>query len=213
MDFKTLIVPFVANPDWIRQYNDLSHKIACDNGWAGMRRGVDASFVISYNNDAIQVIFTTKGAPLICNHLANQEAVSEDSCVEFFIQPIEGGEYFNFEFNILGYVKASHRTDRANSTRLEPADIARIKREPVYHADEPFVFENLEDDTWILTVSIPWSLIGVTPEPGMKFRANFQACCSAANPPYYLSWSPIVTEKPDFHRPEFFGEIILADHS
>ena len=59
-----------------------------------------------------------------------------------FIQPIEGGEYFNFEFNILGYVKASHRIDRANSTRLEPADIARIKREPVYHADEPFVFEN-----------------------------------------------------------------------
>ena len=28
--------------------------------------------------------------------------------------------------------------------------------------------------------------------------------------PHYLSWSPIGTEKPDFHRPEFFGELVLA---
>ena len=25
--------------------------------------------------------------------------------------------------------------------------------------------------------------------------------------PHYLSWMPIDTPKPDFHRPEFFGKI------
>ncbi|MBO7233161.1 MAG: hypothetical protein J6V16_08435, partial [Bacteroidales bacterium] len=25
--------------------------------------------------------------------------------------------------------------------------------------------------------------------------------------PHYLSWQPINTEKPDFHRPEFFGTL------
>ena len=24
---------------------------------------------------------------------------------------------------------------------------------------------------------------------------------------HFLSWRPIRTEKPDFHRPEFFGEV------
>lgn len=213
MDCKTLTVPFVADPDWVRQYGDPSHKIACDNGWAGLRAGVDASFVISYNNDAVQIIFTTKGAPLICNHFANQEAVCQDSCVEFFVQPPGDGRYINFEFNILGYVNASRRYGRADAEHLTADEIASIKRETVYRADEPFEFYDLEDDTWILTVTIPWRLIGVVPEPGMVLKANFQVCSDAARPPYYLSWSPIATEKPDFHRPEFFGEIILGDPS
>ena len=25
--------------------------------------------------------------------------------------------------------------------------------------------------------------------------------------PHFLSWNPIKTEKPDFHRPEFFGTV------
>ena len=54
-------------------------------------------------------------------------------------------------------------------------------------------------------------ILGVVPRPGMIMRANFQAVCSAGNPPYYMSWSPIDTPKPDFHRPEFFGEIILGE--
>ncbi|MDE5921249.1 MAG: hypothetical protein K2G82_06535, partial [Paramuribaculum sp.] len=27
--------------------------------------------------------------------------------------------------------------------------------------------------------------------------------------PHYLSWAPITTPQPDFHRPEFFGNITL----
>ena len=29
--------------------------------------------------------------------------------------------------------------------------------------------------------------------------------------PHYLSWNPIETPKPDFHRPEFFGELKLQE--
>lgn len=211
METKTLEIPYVENPDWIKLYSTLpSHQINCRNNWTGTRDGVDVSFIPSYNDEGIQITFTTKGAPLICNHMSNQSAVCADSCVEFFIMTNEEGVYINFEFNILGYVNASRRTGRNNSTPLLPDEIAMIKREPTYHADGPFVFEDLEDDTWIITVNIPWALIGITPEPGMTLRGNFQACSDDATPPYYQTWSPIETPQPDYHRPEFFGNIILG---
>ena len=42
-----------------------------------------------------------------------------------------------------------------------------------------------------------------------SIRANFYKCGDKTAHPHYLSWSPIDTPKPDFHRPEFFGELIL----
>ncbi|MEI3342563.1 MAG: carbohydrate-binding family 9-like protein [Coprobacter fastidiosus] len=61
---------------------------------------------------------------------------------------------------------------------------------------------------WELLVSIPFDLIGVNPESlPEKLYANFYKCADNSSLPHYLSWSPIETENPDFHRPEFFGEI------
>lgn len=61
---------------------------------------------------------------------------------------------------------------------------------------------------WNLLVAIPFELIGLDgnnlPE---KLYANFYKCADGTSLPHYLSWSPIETEKPDFHRPDFFGEI------
>lgn len=211
METKTLTLPYVETPDWIKLYSTLpAHKIECRNDWPGTRDGVDVSFIPSYNDDGIQITFTTKGAPLICNHFVNQAAVCADSCVEFFIMTDVEGVYINFEFNILGYINASRRTGRHDSTPLTVEELAMIKTIPTYHADGPFVFDDLEDDTWIITVNIPWKLIGVKPDAGTILKGNFQACSDDANPPYYLTWSPIATPQPDYHRPEFFGDIILG---
>ena len=42
-----------------------------------------------------------------------------------------------------------------------------------------------------------------------KLLGNFYKCGDATLLPHYLSWSQIDTEQPDFHRPEFFGELLL----
>ena len=65
--------------------------------------------------------------------------------------------------------------------------------------------------SWNLLAAIPLSLIGVTYEPGkpVTMRANFYKCADATSEPHYLSWAPIDTPQPDFHRPEFFGDITL----
>ncbi|MDE6498583.1 MAG: hypothetical protein K2L21_07985, partial [Muribaculaceae bacterium] len=64
--------------------------------------------------------------------------------------------------------------------------------------------------SWNLLTSIPLELIGVRYEgTPVEMRANFYKCASATSQPHFLSWNPIATTKPDFHRPEFFGTLIL----
>ena len=57
---------------------------------------------------------------------------------------------------------------------------------------------------------IPLSILGLdTDHKPEKLLGNFYKCGDATEMPHYLSWNPIQTERPDFHRPEFFGELYL----
>ena len=40
-------------------------------------------------------------------------------------------------------------------------------------------------------------------------NANFYKCGDETQKPHYLSWNPVKTSKPDFHRPEYFGKLIF----
>ena len=40
---------------------------------------------------------------------------------------------------------------------------------------------------------------------------NFYKCGDKQVEPHYLSWNPVLTDNPDFHRPEYFGKVIFED--
>jgi hypothetical protein len=64
--------------------------------------------------------------------------------------------------------------------------------------------------SWELCVRIPFHLMDIDADHlPPKLLGNFYKCADATDQPHYVSWNPIKTEKPDFHRPEFFGEIYL----
>ena len=46
--------------------------------------------------------------------------------------------------------------------------------------------------------------------PGDVLRGNFYKCGDDAAFPHYGMWSPVLTGEPDFHRPEYFGELALV---
>jgi hypothetical protein len=65
---------------------------------------------------------------------------------------------------------------------------------------------------WTLTLAIPvevFALAGDAPLRGRKMRANFYKCGDLLPRPHFLSWSEIKTTKPNFHTPEWFGELIF----
>lgn len=149
-----------------------------------------------------------------CNYLkasnyTNNSAVHEDSCIEFFVSPTCDSHYWNFELNCIGTINASHRSERHNPTRLTADELDRVLR---YASCGTRPFNELEGlFTWNVVVAVPLDLIGVEykGEP-VVMRANFNKCASGTSQPHFLSWNPIVSEKPDFHRPDCFGEIILG---
>ena len=165
-------------------------------------------FSIAHSSKYIYVNFFVR-----CNYLRavnynNNTPVSEDSCVEFFLSTPGSEEYWNFEFNCIGAVNASHRKDRKHPTRLNEAEIDSIKRyascgkRPVQELEGLF--------NWSLLIAIPLELIGIDGEQmPITIKGNFYKCASATSMPHYLSHFPIVSEKPNFHCPEFFGDIVL----
>ena len=166
-----------------------------------------ATFTIAHSGTAIYIDFFTRCNYLRAENYQNQSPVSQDSCVEFFVSPTHDNHYWNFEFNCIGAVNASHRSERKNKIPLTDDELAQIKR---YASCGTRPFREMEGIfAWNLLVCIPLSLIGVTYEPGkpVSLAANFYKCASATSMPHYLSWNPIKTERPDFHRPEFFGRI------
>ena len=131
------------------------------------------------------------------------EPVYTDSCLEFFVSfNNESNKYMNFEMNSNGAFLAAVRTDRANKTSIKMlAPLPKVK-----------AFKN--DDSWSVEVFFSNDFIGKTFGKfsfarGESFRGNFYKCGDETEIPHFGMWNPVETEKPDFHRPEFFGTLTI----
>ena len=192
------------------EQEETKHHIGCRNWAEKFPYHPLTAFTIAYSNKYIYVDFYVRGNYLKAVNYTNNSPVAEDSCVEFFLQVPGSKEYWNFEFNCIGTVNASHRETRENPTRLNDNEISQIKR---YASCGTRPFEEMEGIfSWNLIIAIPFSLIGLKEnELPEKILGNFYKCGSKTSNPHLLSWSPIVYPKPDFHRPEFFGELFFTE--
>lgn len=166
------------------------------------------AFTIAHSGKNIYIDFFTRCNYLRAENYTDQSPVSQDSCVEFFISPTCDRHYWNFEFNCIGAINASHRTERSNPTRLKCEELAQVQRVPSC-GTRPF--REMEGIfAWNLMVVIPLELIGMKYEGApITTRANFYKCASATSAPHYLTWNPVSSDAPDFHRQDDFGELIL----
>ena len=134
--------------------------------------------------------------------------VWKDSCVEFFVTPSDDGIYYNFEFNCAGTCLLAAGASREGREAAKPALIATIRRQPSL-GRHPFG-ERKNETEWNMALVIPYTCLFRHPDyspAGKTVRANFYKCGDDLTVPHFLSWNPIKTEKPDFHRPEFFGTV------
>lgn len=163
---------------------------------------------IAHSGRSIFVNFQVRGNYLRAVNHTNNSHVHQDSCVEFFLAPKGRTPYYNFEFNCIGTVHTACRMDRHNGAPLTDAQLDTIKRYPSY-GTRPF--EEMEGFfAWNLLVEIPLELIGVKYEgTPIHMMGNFYKCADLTTAPHFVSWAPIATPEPDFHRPEFFAPITL----
>lgn len=159
----------------------------------------DTEFRVLKNDEGLFVKFETDEDDLICDTKNINGDVYKDSCVEFFFCPDPDNEnYFNFEINAIGTPLIGFGSGRAPArVRLEGLDISVFKIE-----------SEMKEKGFRIKYFIPFSfLLKYVDKIGDFFYGNFQKCKEKGSNPHFVTYYPIKTPKPDFHRPEFFDKI------
>ncbi|MFV0390753.1 MAG: carbohydrate-binding family 9-like protein [Paludibacteraceae bacterium] len=168
-------------------------------------------FFIARSNKAIFIKYNVNGTMLKAVYSEDHSPVHEDSCVEFFCMPENADTYTNFEFNCIGTCSASRRKGR--SEEVVPFSKESMKTIERYSSIGKKPFKEMEGMfEWDLTVKIPFDLMNLNPNQlPERIKGNFYKCADDTDSVHFVSWSPINTANPDFHRPEFFGELYFKE--
>lgn len=134
--------------------------------------------------------------------------VWEDSCCEFFCSPADDGHYYNIECNCAGTLLVGVGDGRQGREAAPAEVLGHIAR---WSSLGPAPFDTCEAPAfWRLSLIVPIGTFfrhNIGELSGRRFRANFYKCGDLLPAPHFMSWSPVGTPHPDFHRPEFFGQL------
>ena len=133
--------------------------------------------------------------------------VYKDSCVEFFISP-DGENYYNFEFSCIGTIHLAFGSGRGNRKFVEPATVEKIEIKSTL-GNKPFEAKSGHYE-WEMMIRIPiesFAYSNLESFNELKAAANFYKCGDETAVPHFVTWNPVKTESPDYHRPEFFGKV------
>ena len=166
---------------------------------------ISASAQVCYDEKALYVRLTAREENIRAEETGRIGVPSKDSCLEFFFSPMEDDtRYFNFEFNPALCMHIGFGNCRYDSARILPKPSANIN-------------PNVQRTNvgWELTYQISFEFIKMffkdfSVYTGKKMRANFYKCGELTEVEHYFSWNSVDTPTPDFHRPEFFGELIFG---
>lgn len=177
------------------------------NPWPEFATSAEAGFSIAHVNDAILVRYEVKEENLKSFPRDFNQNVHLDNCVEFFIGFGDSDQYYNIELNCLGSIKIGYGSGRGNRTLLEPTVLKdiRLKTQMVYVPNS-----GKHSFKWDLLMHLPVSIFSfddLVKLEGLVARGNFYKCGDELPDPHFLTWNGIETPQPDFHRPEFFGQL------
>lgn len=156
-----------------------------------------------YSEDGITLFFDSKEPP--CNVLARykgkNDPVCRDSCVEFFVtpDPLSDAGYINFELSAGGGLHIGLGKERKG------------REHPEFEMEDFEIETSVYDDGWKAKLFIPFRFVkDVYGEFRPKFKGNFYKCGDETARVHYITWNPVDVSRPDYHRPEFFGDLYFG---
>ena len=219
---KRLTVKEVSFKDALPDYRQIDsmfdalkipfNKIDTEN-WQGFDYHPMVEFRIAYSKDEIYLQYHVI-EPCV-KAVYGEDAGSapyKDSCLEFFCIPgSKDSIYYNLELNCIGKGTFAGGAQRTERTKFTDEVLSQIRRHSTL-GNEPFGIKesNAEPFEYTLTVAVPiklYSLSQFEPLKGRTIKANFYKCGDDMPQKHYFSWNPIGTERPNFHTPQYFGEL------
>lgn len=185
----------------------VDHYLWLDNGY---KPRVEAR--ACYSPSYLYVYFRAFEPAIRVRYTRLQDPVWKDSCVEFFVDPFPEKEagYINIETNAIGTMLIYFGPGRQKRSPIPAEDLKDFEIVPSVEApvDGPY-----GADFWTLAYRVPLALFekyyGDRVGPGREARGNFYKCGDETAIPHYGAWNPVLTPKPDFHRPEYFGRLLF----
>lgn len=160
---------------------------------------------VSWSESGLHIAMTAWEQTIIAQEARFGGDVFRDSCMEMFFQPcpLSDSRYFNCEVNAAGVMHIGVGQGREG----------RIVLREMPQGIDP-VATVRQGERWDIRYTLPTGFIrswfpGWTPEKGAAMRGNFYKCDESIHP-HFGCWNEIRAEAPDFHRPEYFGQWILA---
>ncbi|MFB3892092.1 MAG: carbohydrate-binding family 9-like protein [Phycisphaerae bacterium] len=182
---------------------------------AGVKQATSVRLL--YDAKAIYVQFICEDKHIFARKTEFNGPVCLDSCVEFFatIEPAVRPDYFNLEINCCGQIHMGFGQERHGRILMAPELARRMKIVTSIKASSKE--ESAKDNGWWVAAAIPFDVISefasqknpgtlVKPGKGTVWKANFYRCGGKTDEQYAV-WNDIKWAKPDYHRPEFFGEL------
>ena len=179
----------------------------------GSQEQTEAKLLWDQSN--LYVLFRCQDAHIWAEHTERDTAVYRDDCVEVFTapNPDRPNDYFNIEMNAVGAFLDQHHPEGPgvemryawNAKGLEIA----VSRDGTLNDDSDV------DRGWVLEAAIPWINFArvakrTPPNSGDVWRLNLNRLGGKTNP-QHSQWSPSKTERPAFHVPKDFGEVIFSN--
>jgi alpha-galactosidase len=189
----------LQNPAW-----KLAKEVSIQKYWSGEAapEGRHAKARLLWSDFGLYIRFeANRDEPLVVSDPPNLTSKTlglwdRDVC-EIFIAPDKDkrNKYFEFEIAPNGewvdlgieVLPAKRVTDWDYNSGMESAVI-------------------IEDKKIVMAVRIAWKAFGNTPKAGDVWLGNLFRCVGRDPTRGYLAWQPTMTETPNFHVPEKFGE-------
>ncbi len=176
--------------------------------WASFPYRPSVYFKIAHTAIGILLLYEVNERHVKAVYRRTNDPVYKDSCVEFFLS-FDGTNYYNLEFNCLGTGLIGYGpAQKTERKRLPPETIEQVK---TYSNISPKASES-GDTEWRLLLHIPLTVFDahkVHSLTGMRCAGNFYKCGDDLPEPHYVAWNPIDYPVPNFHLPEYFGELLF----
>ncbi len=131
--------------------------------------------------------------------------VYKDSCIELFLS-FDNKNYYNFEISCIGIILGQHGMGRFDRMFLEKKFLNKIHvrsslgSEPIGIINRPYKYS--------MEVEFPKDVFQFDPHLNFDdLTGNIYKCADESPTPHYMYLYAVKTEKPDFHRPEFFRKL------
>ena len=165
---------------------------------------------LCYSKENLLVYFRSYEKEVTARFTNINDSVHKDSCVELFVNlfPNQSKEYINFEVNSIGTMHVGFGAP-GNRKNLNVEEIRNI--EVISNFDNPVIGLH-GSNSWEIFYKVPFSMFEKqykTKFTGEPATANLYKCGDETKFEHYATWNLIDTEKPNFHLPEYFGNIIF----